>query len=1063
MDSIALVSLLLVAAQGRKVNAPLATDAFAGGGDVYTLAVSPDGAWVAYLADQEVDERLELYSAPLDGSAAARKLSAGKFVYEGFQISAGAQRAVYLVAETTGKDELYSAPIDGSAAPVRLNGTLPTGGDVLSFVLSPDGARTLYLADQSVNERFELWSVPTDRSSAPVRVNGTLVTGGDVRESGESPLEPSFGISPDGAIAVYLADQDTDGVVELYSAPSAGGAAPVRLNAILPAGGNVLDFRIAPDSQRVVYRADRDLDERFELYAVPLAGGTPVKLNGTLPAGGDVSPGYEIDPLSTRVAYLADEVTNDKIEVFASPLDGSSPSLRLNAPLIAQGDVTSLRTVPGGQRLAYLADADVDGRVDLFAVGLDGSAPVKLDAALPPGGNVGDGSKNSVLFSGDGTRAVYWADQETDEVIELYSVPMTGGTPVKISGSLVAGGNVSTSDLRVAADGARVLFRADKVVDELFELWNAPLDGSGAPLKLSGTLVGSGDVLGTGLGIDPANLRVAYLADAVVDERTMLWSSRLAGGPSPRKLNGPLLLPPIEGDVESYTWSPDGKRVMYVADQAEDGVFELFSWRKGGFAAPRPLNGPVTPQKDVWSNSPTCLFEPDGERVIFWTSYLQGAPEVDGDDDLFSAPRDGSQPASLIDDGSSDGEILSVFPLLGGRVIYGQRRTCCSGPPPSWHIWNAATDGSLAPFELTVTSSARIWNIHVTPQEDMVLYSDLEAGVYALRAVPVNASSPPVAIAAPLASLGTGFNDFQVAPGGDRVIFVGAFGSGDPDELWSVPVTGGPPVRLSPPLAADRDVDPGFRITPDGTRVLYRADQDTDEVNELYSVPAQGGASVKLSGAMTTGGDVDASSFGFEVQFVVAPGGTRVIYRADQMLDGVYELFSAPVDGSVPATRLNPPLSADRDVARSRFLFTLDGQSVVYAANQDASTSLELYVVAADGTQAPQKLNPPMVANGGLGFSSNGAPPLALSLDGGHIVYLADQLLNETYELFSVPLDGSQTITRLNGALVAGGDVWSFELGPTGDILYLADEEHDDVRELYLTRAHFPPRRSGPP
>jgi hypothetical protein len=129
---------------------------------------------------------------------------------------------VYLVAESTGKDELYSAPIDGSAAPVKLNGTLPSGGGVLSFLLSPDGARVLYLADQSVNGRFELWSVPTDRSSAPVRVNGTLVTGGDVSESGASPLEPSFGISPDGTRAVYLADQNTDGVVELYSAPSAG-------------------------------------------------------------------------------------------------------------------------------------------------------------------------------------------------------------------------------------------------------------------------------------------------------------------------------------------------------------------------------------------------------------------------------------------------------------------------------------------------------------------------------------------------------------------------------------------------------------------------------------------------------------------------------------------------------------------------------------------------------------------------------------------------------------------------------------------------------------------------
>jgi hypothetical protein len=90
-----------------------------------------------------------------------------------------------------------------------------------------------------------------------------------------------------------------------------------------------------------------------------------------------------------------------------------------------------------------------------------------------------------------------------------------------------------------------------------------------------------------------------------------------------------------------------------------------------------------------------------------------------------------SQPAALIDDGSSDGKILSVLPLHGGRAIYLQRRTCCSGPPPSWHIWNATTNGSLAPFELTVASSARIWNgevwsFEIGPTGDILYLADEE-------------------------------------------------------------------------------------------------------------------------------------------------------------------------------------------------------------------------------------------------------------------------------------------------------------------------------------------------
>jgi hypothetical protein len=76
-----------------------------------------------------------------------------------------------------------------------------------------------------------------------------------------------FQISPDGRYAVYLADQDTDGVLELYSVPLGGpAAAGIKLNGALVASGDVGFFRISADSGRVVYIADQDANEVFELY-----------------------------------------------------------------------------------------------------------------------------------------------------------------------------------------------------------------------------------------------------------------------------------------------------------------------------------------------------------------------------------------------------------------------------------------------------------------------------------------------------------------------------------------------------------------------------------------------------------------------------------------------------------------------------------------------------------------------------------------------------------------------------------------------------------------------------
>ena len=59
----------------------------------------------------------------------------------------------------------------------------------------------------------------------------------------------SFRISPDGSRVVYRAEQETIDVNEL-GVPVDGSAAPVKLNAPLPAGGSITNsYKISPDSQ----------------------------------------------------------------------------------------------------------------------------------------------------------------------------------------------------------------------------------------------------------------------------------------------------------------------------------------------------------------------------------------------------------------------------------------------------------------------------------------------------------------------------------------------------------------------------------------------------------------------------------------------------------------------------------------------------------------------------------------------------------------------------------------------------------------------------------------------
>lgn len=69
---------------------------------------------------------------------------------------------------------------------------------------------------------------------------------------------------------------------------------------------------------------------------------------------------------------------------------------------------------------------------------------------------------------------VYNADQETAGVDELFIVPIGGGAVTKLNDPLVSGGDVSSFQL---SSGSRtVLYRADQDTDEVGELYSVSLE-----------------------------------------------------------------------------------------------------------------------------------------------------------------------------------------------------------------------------------------------------------------------------------------------------------------------------------------------------------------------------------------------------------------------------------------------------------------------------------------------------------------------------------------------------------------------------------------------------------
>jgi len=409
-----------------QVNSPLVA-----GGQLGFFSLSPDLSQVAYLAFQDTATEGELYLVDLAEPGTSTKLNgpmtAGGFVDE-FVFSPDGSRIAYIADQDVfDQFELYLVDLATPGVSTRLNPDLPENGQVSSRLsFSSDGSMVLYSADLDVEGQFELYLVDLAAPGVANKVNGPFVTDGD--------LFGDYRFSPDGETIVYMADQDVDGVRELYAVDVDNLGVSTKLNPSLVADGDLCTFQFSPDSTKVAYCADQDTDGTLELYIVDLAvPGVSSKVNPTLVAGGEVQSGsFRFGPDSDFIVYNADQDVDGDNELYRVEVATPGVSAKLNEPLPAGGDVSIFQIRPDGLQLTYVADQDTEGLDELYNVDL--STPGASTKLNPP-------RQGSLVFhleiTEDGLQVLYIADQDTTETYELYRVDIaSAGVATTISSAL---------------------------------------------------------------------------------------------------------------------------------------------------------------------------------------------------------------------------------------------------------------------------------------------------------------------------------------------------------------------------------------------------------------------------------------------------------------------------------------------------------------------------------------------------------------------------------------------------------------------------------------------------
>ncbi len=102
----------------------------------------------------------------------------------------------------------------------------------------------------------------------------------------------------------------------------------------------------------------------------------------------------------------------------------------------------------------------------------------KLSGSMPDFGDVLNWTAGESAISQDGQYVVFVADRGTDEMTELYSVPLEGGDPTRLNAPLTNGGNVKR--FQITPDSQWVVYIADQEQDERDELYSVPVGGGSA-------------------------------------------------------------------------------------------------------------------------------------------------------------------------------------------------------------------------------------------------------------------------------------------------------------------------------------------------------------------------------------------------------------------------------------------------------------------------------------------------------------------------------------------------------------------------------------------------------
>ncbi len=434
-------------------------------GDVFTIKISDDGNRVAFNGDGATDNINEIWVADTTSPVVADNAVPVNQVFPSFTdvdthdfwFSPDSSKMVF-TADTNSSSSYESWFVDlatvTTRTAIRISDPLPnTSADVNDPpVWTPDSNSVFFNADSAVYNRDELWIVDLTNPAAP----GNAVQLSGDQGSGDVNIGTfDYGITDDGLTVWYISDARTSGEDEIFvvSVSSPGNATPVHASQS-STSLDAVDALIEPGGTRLLVKGDLAVSSRDELFIFDLAGPFPQPLTSIttgMQPNGDVSytavRDWNWSPDGNWVAFISDFTQDGQSALFAVDASGASPGpvVRVSGPQTNTSlDVYDMFWSPASDAIASYGDMTASSRADLYVspIPAPGQAfeTFNLTPNMPTSGDV----SNDVSWSADGTRLFFRADLIVDNNTEIFMVDSADPTftPQRISPMLPANGDM---------------------------------------------------------------------------------------------------------------------------------------------------------------------------------------------------------------------------------------------------------------------------------------------------------------------------------------------------------------------------------------------------------------------------------------------------------------------------------------------------------------------------------------------------------------------------------------------------------------------------------------------